>query len=699
MILARRWPIAVALLCSLTGLSDRSLAQAIPPASITDAGGALNEAIRLYGEFNYAEAIRLLDSVIGSAASDPGGAQWQDVLTRAYEYRARARQSSGKKSSEVESDFEQLLKLRPDYELRQNTSPTTRNLFEKVKKRLVGRLLIQVKPPTDISIDGRTYGADPDRIIVATLAGDHHVGISKIGYEPVEQTVAVAPGDIASVVIELTRTSATFLLSTVPGGVDVFLDGVRQGSTKRSDIADVVSEPFRITGLQVGHHTLRYQRACYKPLERVLQVEALEDKEQREPVRLEPAVAKIKLTMSEPGPTVLLDGVPASTTRSELAVCEGEHLIDVRSARGRWMDRRNWHAGDAATLNPVIRPAFAIVMTVPPAGTNAADFTKAVESTLAAAKGALVFAPIASDAHLIEQQAGTFTPAFFAADSDAAVSKRRDATEKLATALNAQGIAGIESSNGSKAVRLSLLAAGSASPDVFTFDLNDAQSRAWVVSKLVPDLPPLVQTWIPVLLVDVEDSAGPVVVRTWSDLGLAPGDTITHIDGTATATVAQFWRQVQTRPGQQVQLTVRSVNGATKTVAVIPGKIPDAMSTAETGPFYNGVMLRLQEMVRETTGPVENASVRLNLALVEMRLGRWREASERLQQLQLPDGPGIAAATVAYLRGRCYEALGLQPQAREMYTIAAKNTEAMLSMHGPKVGPLAQERLQALGSR
>jgi hypothetical protein len=112
--------------------------------------------------------------------------------------------------------------------------------------------------------------------------------------------------------------------------------------------------------------------------------------------------------------------------------------------------------------------------------------------------------------------------------------------------------------------------------------------------------------------------------------------------------------------------------------------------------LYNGILLRLEELLRDAKTPVDAIASRLNLAIVEMRLGRWGEAARDLEQLRLPEGPGVSGGTIAYLLGLCYEALGRRGDATTSFTAAAKS-DSMLSMRGPRTAALAQDKLQGTG--
>jgi len=124
-------------------------------------------------------------------------------------------------------------------------------------------------------------------------------------------------------------------------------------------------------------------------------------------------------------------------------------------------------------------------------------------------------------------------------------------------------------------------------------------------------------------------------------------------------------------------------------VAMIANTIP----MRDSGIVYNRAVLDLQEAAGRPGTPAATAAAKLNLAIVHMRLGNWDDAQAALKDVQLPDGPGVSAGTVAYLSGLCAEATGRSAEAQAAFTKAAAATLARLWNDGPLVAPLAQAKL------
>src|SRR5262249_54340226 len=160
----------------------------------------------------------------------------------------------------------------------------------------------------------------------------------------------------------------------------------------------------------------------------------------------------------------------------------------------------------------------------------------------------------------------------------------------------------------------------------------------------------------------VADIAGAVLVGFETSggaasAGMVPGDVVTAIGGAPIASVAELRAAIAKQTGDSVSLGVTGASGATKTVSVPIRLVADTIPLTNGGLLYNRALFQLQDLLRQTRSPLEIASATLNLAIVEMKLGNWDEALKRLNDLKLPDGPGVSGGTVTYLTALCLEAL------------------------------------------
>jgi hypothetical protein len=178
--------------------------------------------------------------------------------------------------------------------------------------------------------------------------------------------------------------------------------------------------------------------------------------------------------------------------------------------------------------------------------------------------------------------------------------------------------------------------------------------------------------------------------------GLAPGDLVVAAGGQPVASVAELNARIAAaKANENLALDVRGRDGAARTVTVTVSELPGTIPMRDRTLLYNKVLIEMQDAVRTAKTPIPQGAARLNLAIVHMRLQNWDDARLELEQVKLPDGPGVSAGTVAYLLGLTYEALGRTADAETAFTRAAAAPESTLSDEGPLVRSLAQQKLKS----
>jgi tetratricopeptide (TPR) repeat protein len=688
----------VGAVATATGLSVRPVSeQAAAPELLFE------QAKRYFDQLNYEQALPLLDKVIvlllGANPARP------DLLTQGYEMRARARFAQGDQQG-AEQDFSALLTVAPSHKLGAGISPRVVALFENVRKITVGRLLLSVTPPGEVQIDGRKYTAGKDVQTIDLPAGEHVITASRSGYGDVSQRFTITAAQETPLTVALERLSSTLTVVTIPGGVEVVLDGQPRGQTSRGDGATEMSAPLVLTDIQPGNHRLLLRRECHRDLERTIPMDRADDY-RTEPLRLTPSMATVKITSADADGAVYVDGAPRGAVPAEFTICEGAHVIEVRGAKGRFLDRRDWKAGDAVTLPADLRSAYAIVAASGTSPAAADRLRLSVERALGPSRRVLLFVPTDADLQsavgadenprdwfLGDASAPAGTPPRFPRDT------KRDLGRKLATKLGVQGVAvATAPESNPNQVSVWLLAAGSGEPDRLTVDLADSPSRARAVEFLSSALPQLVRPSLETSLVDLPGVQGAVVIRAsgvGAKAGLAMGDTIVSAGGTPIASVAELRARIASlRPGAtDLPMEVKNAAGQSRKVAAQVAIVPDTIPLRDPSLSYNRALFDLRDQADRAATPGAGAAARMNLGIAQMRLGNWEEAIAAFEQTKLPDGPGVSAGTVAYLLGLSYEALGRSNDAQAAFKRAAAAVEARLSFDGPLIAPLAQQKLR-----
>ena len=164
-------------------------------------------------------------------------ARGRDMLADAYEYRARAYYGIGLQEKASES-FRLLIQLKPDRALsKEKVSPKIVDLFNSVKRALVGYLAVSSRPAgarvTLVGTGGtRTDLGLTDFFPVEVLAGEYTVEIVKAGYQTETRPLSIAARATETLAgADLVRVLASVFFVTEPAGVEVWVDGELKATT------------------------------------------------------------------------------------------------------------------------------------------------------------------------------------------------------------------------------------------------------------------------------------------------------------------------------------------------------------------------------------------------------------------------------------------------------------------------------------
>ena len=658
---------------------------------------------RLFDAFQYDQAVPNFNSVIAQLTA-PGAPAKPDLLVKAYELRARSRFAQGD-SLGTEQDFSALLAIQPSFKLAPGISPRVVSVFEQVRKVTIGQVAASLNPPGNVDIDGHPYTLAAEPQLIDLPAGQHKLTATRTGYQPVTQEFTITASQVSPLALTMDRSSSTLTVVSIPDGVEVMLDGTSRGKTVRNTGSEDGTASLLLTDLASGTHKLQLVRACYTSVEQSVNIDQPGDL-RTDPLRLSSTVATARVTASEPGATIFIDGVSRGQAPSDYNdICAGSHLIEVRGSTGRFIDRRDWKAGDNTTITATLRSAFPIVAAKAGAGLTADQVKANAERALAPARQVLIYSPAATD--LDAAVRGESMPPDWlnvdpAAPADAPPKVPRDVTrdlgKHLASKLGAQGVAIISPGTDAYTFTVSLLAAGSADPDVVTIPGADAAAKSAAMAKLDAPLPPLVRPSIETSVVDLAGTSGAVVIRpggVGAKAGLVVGDVIVGAGGAPVASVADLRARLAAvkAPSTDIALDVKKAAGDTRKVTVVLAFAADALPMRDPNLLYNHLLISLQDAAKVARTPAERSAAALNLAIVDMHLGNYDDAETALGDAHLADGSGVSAGTVAYLSGVCLEALGKSAEAQAAFTKAAAATQARLSVEGPLVAPLARQRL------
>jgi len=700
----------------LIALVATTVVQGFSPVTTSSAYQAaadaqFQEARRLFDSLDYEKAVAALDAaIVALEASTPKDVARRDKLASAYEMRGRSKFGLGDQDG-ARADFVLLLKLNPSHTLSGQVSPRVVALFEEVLKETVTSITISVTPPTaKLQLDGMPLDAAGT---VRVAAGDHVISAEQQGFRPAKQTVTAAIGTTADISLALERVSSVLRIISSPADVEVRVDGVSVGKTvaaAEGGGAAAVSAPLVVSDVTTGPHAVELKRDCFVTSTTRVAVDKPDDYAVG-PVVLQPAVASLSVSANQAGAQVFVDGQDRGAAPYKTAeLCEGEHLVEVRTSFGRDVKRVDARAGSNITFEGVIKPAFAIVSAS--GATLPQDVRMLVERAMGGSQTVRLLAPPADQADKA-LKANQLSGDWLATDAGGrpvgaaaqiAGTIRKEASTRLAEAFAVQGVASVTALDANRVV-VALLAAGSTAPDVFEVSLDNTASINAALATLDQAIP-MSRPSIGITAIDVADVAGAVVAGIDANspaaaTALKVGDVIGQAAGQPVADATALAKVVSGRAaGQNLPMEARDAAGATKRVELPVFLTPRIIGLVEQGIPVNRVLLDLRARSAGITDPFEQAVVRLNTAIALGRVGEWSAAQAELRQVKLPDRPGVGNGTVQYLLGVAAEALGSRAEAEVNYK-AAMATESLLSDDGPRVKELAEARLAEMlrGSR
>lgn len=700
--------------------------QSAPPAPQMDLAGVkmlLDQARASFDALDYENTVKALDSAIGAVEARPTE-EARRLLPSAYEMRARSHFGLGREPA-ARADFTSMLKVEPGYVLTGQVSPRIIAVFEQILKSTVTELRLAVMPPdAEVLLDGVRVSASGTLPIAV---GDHTLSASRIGFRPVSRPFTAVAGE-ATVVdsLALERVATVLRFVTAPAGVEVLIDGVSHGVTrpgpppaeyaeraaKAGIAAGTLSAVLTVTDIPIGSHRLEFRKDCFVRSDRKLPVEQLDDY-LIEPIKLDPAVATLEVKANQGGTVVLVDGQQRGVAPLTVGdVCEGDHLVELKSAAGRYFQRVSVRTGQRIAIEGTLRPAFAIVSASGPAALNT-DLRLTIEKQMQAAQSVTLFAPPAEEAARV-LGAEKLPADWLAFDlnrrplgtaAEVATVMRGDLSSRLARTFDAQGIASVTVPSPTSRNRLvvTLLAAGSGEPDVIDVNLDSAESVGLAVGRLDRGLS-FFRPSIGLTAVDVADLEGPVVTAVEPNgpaakASVQPGDIVLRANGQPVPDVGALNGLLTGRKADEtLTLEMKDKAGAAKKAELRVLMTPRLIGMNDQSLMINRILVDLRARLQAGGDPALDSVMRLNLAVALARVGNWAEARQELQKVKLAEGPGVSTGTVQYLLGVAAERMGNLAEAESAWRAAAA-TGALLTEDGPSVKELAEQRLATMQRR
>jgi tetratricopeptide (TPR) repeat protein len=715
-------------LASLPGADAQE--EPVPDAVQRELAAAQETFARAVAEFEgpqQSRSITLFDEVaarlegLGAASLSARG---RDLLAQAYEYRGRAYFGIGLSEKASES-FRQLVQLRPDYTLsKEKVSPKIVDLFNNVKKALVGYVAVSSRPAgarvTLVTSSGaRSDLGLTDFFPVEILAGEYTVEVTRPGYRTETRALSLAAKATETLDVELTRVLASLFVVSEPPGVEVWVDGELRATTTGSlapDLADAARsrglDPARasarteIPNLSLGSHAIELRKKCYETVKRTVDTGQAQDYE-IEPLKMEDSLASLRLTSDPPGARIYLNGEARGVTPAQIdGLCSGRVRVEVKHAAGKFIKDLTLGKDESVSLDCPIRPTLAFLGVEAASASGERHLAEAQEKIVQGLSSLtslnFIEAPPEAVDRILEQE--KVTRRAFLPDSGTDPDVVRRVTERLASTLEVQGfLAGeLPDEKLQRTARLSLLAAGNTTPEAVEVPFAEAPAYAAIVARLDARFAPT-RPWSGLVTVDTLLGDGVPVLRVvpgspGAAAGVQPGDVVLSVDAQKVKGTADLLAAVAARkPGDKLALQVRGVaaGSSPRTVDLILGESPREVPLHDADLVYNKAMMDLRSTVEGYPGTEAAAYAWLNLALCAMHFSDWAGAHDYLQKAraELPVRPGLSRGTAAYYMGLALEKLGYRPQATEAYRVAAEAKDAtLIDNDGPAVASIAARR-------
>lgn len=709
------------LLCA----AQANLARAQSEGDLAVLRATLDQAVSEFEGPQQGQSLVRFEEIIGRLETERRQGSLTDagatLLVKAYEYRARVQFNLGNTDKAGDS-FRALIALRPQHNLdAASISPKVIDFFKGVKSKIIGFVTVQSAPQgATVALNGKTLSVT-DFFPLEVVAGDYTLDITKNGYRQETRPVTVVAGETLSLQFDLVRTSATGYVITEPTDVEIFIDGVRKGST--TGVLDPAlaaiaaargldpaksSSRLEIPDLPSGSHTIEFRHACYETLKLGLDVPEPQDYD-IPPIKLEPSIGTINLTSDPPGGQIFIDGesqgVAPKTLRS---VCAGIRRVEVRHAAGRFVQDVDLKARSTVELAAQIRPTLAFLGVVAD-GPSGERNLASMESRLARVASTTIKAMnfLKADGAVLERTLSAerlkLVDLLPPGKPDPALVRR--VFEKLAAALEVQGflVGRIPEEQLSRSATLHVYAAGSVVPDSASVVIEDDSSYARFFAAFEKKAP-LRAPWSGLVTVDTLLHEGPVVLRVVpgspaDKAAFVKGHVITAAGGRKITKTEELLAAIAAAGTTKPLSITASAAGGPKTVDLLMEDAPREISFLGAGVLANKISMDLRQTIEGYPGSANAAFARLNLGLIALGLHDYSGAHDAFIKAknELPSAPGLSRGTAAFYAGVALEHLGYSKEALDEYTQASQDAGAtLLAQDGPKVQDIAKRRIAAL---
>jgi hypothetical protein len=624
--------------------------------------GTISDQIEKAGDsfkvYKFDKTVEILNGIISTLEEweKNGSLQESDeaLYKKALELRAVSYFHLGKDQNSKE-DFTKLIRLDPDYNVEITSSTKILRLYNTIKDGMAGALILEIYPSdADLSIDGKSYSGNKTARL---LEGLHVLKASSMGYNSFSKEIQVFAGKSVSETITLKPNARKVYFFIKPQGAKLFVDGRLAGSAdvpaaKKEDWAAYVRDNdlnpasfFAIEALYLppGDHKVEIVAPCHAVRKFSLPValDAVDNKPGYiKPIELEKETLLLRIDSYPKNAAVEIDGEKYGTTPLEIkSFCSGEHIFKVyKEGQGEYDQRMEFKGVSSYELTAKLRPTLLW------AGLTK-DQEVAVE-TYESFRNALISAlpRIPSFNLVISREENPFLPDTFYTKGVSPAEQQKTVRELCAKYKTEGLLVSKLTSEGEKVtVSFRLYVQGFDGYDETSTLLLDAKDPSFIFKKFDPQKD---DAGSPLGLYN-DGGKGVLVLRSAScPQTIFPGDRIISAGGGESSAPDEIIKAVESG-GEDLALLIQR---GPETKSVNLKKMQRTSFFQGSGTGYRKLWLLYNQEVLSSENESSMAVSKLNLASVEISLGRNEQALEILSGLSFSGDTGCLSPTCKYLK-------------------------------------------------
>lgn len=657
--------------------------------------GVLSEELQKAGNnfknYKFEKCLENLNKLLPTLEEWEKGGRLQEsdelLYKKALELRAVSYYHLGKEQNSRD-DFMKLIKLDPNYNLEATSSTKILRVFNSTRDGICGTLLLDVEPEdAEVEIDGKIYNIRFNDIL-KLMEGIHIIKISQAGYDSYSKEIQISAGESISEIVGLKPNARKVHFFLTPQGAKLFIDGHFAGSADLpADNKDewnlYVSksgfDPSRFFVIEAlylspGNHVVEVIAPCHagKKFSLPISLDAVKNSPGYvKPIELQKETLSLKINSCPKNAVVEIDGQKAGLTPLEIKdFCSGEHLFRIyKEGQGEYRQRHEFRGIDSYELEAKLRPTLLWAGVTKDQDVSADSlelFDEGIKANLPKIRSFNV---------TFSEELNPFLPETFYTKG-VSDKEQEKVIKSLCSKYKTEGllVAKLFYEGEKVMVSLRLFVPGIAGFDEIASPGLDFKDPTFLLKKL--DLETNRSTDI---VFHDDGGQGLQVLRAGScPVSLKAGDRVLKIGNSEPLDNKSALAAIEEGGGNQVITVQKGI----EITALNLEKMQQA-SFFKTDPFGNHKeWLIFNQEIISSEDEMSLSISKLNLARVEINLGRHAEALEILKELSFPERLSCLVPTQKYLTALSLLNSGNIIGAKEELKLLTVNKDAYLGTDG-----------------